>query len=857
MKSARWQRIEALFEAACGLAPQERDAWLRGEESDADILREVDSLLAADASEATLVESALGAGVALIEEEATGSGEAVLPTAPQGYRILSRIGFGGTSTVFQAKDPQGRTVALKLLRPELADGFINRRFEAERRTLERLRSPLIAELLDFGATSEGLPYVVTEYIDGAPFDVHCRDLELEKVLELFEEVCRGVQHAHRNLIIHRDLKPANILVSGKGEVKLLDFGLAAVLEAGPRPTVEPTVTAQRMLTPSCASPEQLRGDPLTTATDIYSLGVLLYQLCTGRHPQEPWRTSPGELSRAILEHDPSPPSAAVASSGDPEAGSPRRNRRISKDLDAIVLKALDKEPERRYGSVEQLAEDLRRTRAGMPVTARRATLRYRAAKFLRRHRWAAAAAAALGVSLVTFSTITTLQQRRTARAQERAEQSLAMLVDLLGSVDPRRSPGETLTAQDLLDRTLEQIPQELEGQPDIEATLLDSVGTLYLSLGTPDQAEAALVRAYELRRELLGAVHPDTARSLHHLARLREAQGDYEGAEEQYRRALTSARRSLGAEHPDVAAMLNGLADALHGQGKYEAAETFYREALELRRQILGDDDPAVAETLNHLGLLYHERGDLDLAESFYRQGLEIRRQRLGEDHSDTLESLMNLAALERSRGRLEVAEKLLRESLEGVERIFGRLHPEMTSPLQNLALLLLDRGAVEEAETLFRQEEQIYFRHGMEEHPTRGTNLYHLGLTRNALGDKATAEEYFRAAINIYGHTLAPHHLWQSFPRIALGEMLVTLGRASEAEPFLRQGLELRQESLEEGHWRTAEAQTYLGACLVELRRFDEARPLLQRGLGILEKTFGAEHRRSEYAREYLERLQ
>ena len=857
MSVERWRRVEALFQGACGVAPEERDAWLRRREADTEVAGEVLSLLAADASDATVLEAAVGAGVALVEEGAEGPGETVLSSAPEGYRIHSRLGFGGTSAVYRAEDPRGRPVALKLLRPELVDGFVTRRFEAERRTLERLRSPTIAQLLDFGTTAEGLPFVATELVEGAAIDRHCRDLELAAVLELFQHVCHGVQHAHRNLIIHRDLKPANILVSAAGEVKLLDFGLAAVLEAGPRPRVEPTATAQRMLTPSCASPEQLRGEPLTTATDIYSLGVLLYQLCTGRHPQEARRASPGELARAILEEEPPPPSVAAASPLSSGEGAPRRDRPISKDLDAIILKALDKVPERRYGSVEQLAEDLRRSRAGLPVTARRATLWYRSAKFLRRHRWAVTAAATLSISLVGFSTVTAVQQQRTARAQERAETSLAMLVDLLGSADPRRSPGEALSARDLLDRTLERIPRELAGQPDIEATLLDSIGTLYLSLGTPDRAEPPLLRAYELRRELLGPVHGDTARSLHHLALLREAQGDYAAAERYYRNALTSARSSLGAEHPEVAALLNGLADALHGQGSYGPAETYYREALALRQKILGPDHPAVAETLNHLGLLYHEWGELEPAEDYYRRSLEIRRRQLGEDHPDTIQSLGNLAALERSRGRLDLAEPLFRQVLESTEKIFGPLHPEMTSPLQNLALLLLDRGAAEEAESTFRKEEEIYLHHGMEEHPTRGTNLYHLGLAQKALGDAAAAEGYFALAIQVYGRTLAPDHPWQSFPRIALGEMLVKLGRAAEAEPVLRKGLALREASLEEGHWRRAEAQTYLGACLVELGRPEEARALLLRGLEVIEATFGPEHRRSEYTREYLQRLQ
>ncbi|MCB1033821.1 MAG: serine/threonine protein kinase, partial [Acidobacteria bacterium] len=342
MNPAQWQKVEELLRSAWQRPAAGREEWLSRQEEDGEVLEEVLSLLAADALESARVEQALGAGLALVEEGGATAGGTVFPNPPEGYRILARIGFGGTSAVYRAEDRQGRVVALKLLRPELADGFVGHRFEAERRTLERLESPRIARLLDAGTTSDGLPFVVTEYVDGLPLDAYCRERPLNTVLELFQEVCRGVHHAHRNLIIHRDLKAANILVEGSGQVKVLDFGLAAVVGDGPEGSVEPTVTAQRMLTPSCASPEQLRGDPLTTATDIYSLGVLLYQLCTGRHPQEAWRTSPGELARAILEEEPPAPSVALTASDRPPSQGP--SRRIPKDLDAIVLKALAKEP---------------------------------------------------------------------------------------------------------------------------------------------------------------------------------------------------------------------------------------------------------------------------------------------------------------------------------------------------------------------------------------------------------------------------------------------------------------------------------------------------------------------------------
>ena len=444
MEAERWRKIEELFQEGVLLEPRKRLPWLnRVCRGDAAMASEVASLLASDARGGSLLESTIGAAVGLLQETAPPTSSPQLEAAPRGYRVISHLGFGGTSTVVLAVDPEGRKVALKVVRPELASR-VAVRFVAEQRLLRRLQHPGIARLLDAGTLPNGLPYVATEYVEGESLDRALAGQGRRKILRVFLEVCDAVQHAHRNLIIHRDLKPANIVVTDDMHPKLLDFGLARLLE--PDPSQELTATAHRMLTPSCASPEQLRGDELTTSTDIYSLGVLLYTLLAGSHPHQRWHTSPSDFARAIQDEEPAPPSLLAGSRGD---------RSLDTDLDAIVLKALRKDPVQRYGSIGWLQEDLRRALEGRPVFARRGTLSYRTTRFLRRHRVAAVASCTFLVLVIAVTTALWQELQRIALAQERTQRSLELLVDLLGNAEPtadQRSPEPGLHAQEALEQ---------------------------------------------------------------------------------------------------------------------------------------------------------------------------------------------------------------------------------------------------------------------------------------------------------------------------------------------------------------------------------------------------------------------
>lgn len=919
----RWERVEDLFREALELAPEERPHWLlEAAGGDEELRLEVESLLAADreagwGNDDGPLERRVREGVELMARSTPGSG----PGSPvgigselEGYELVAELGRGGSSTVYLGVGREGvarpERVAVKVLRAEVRSTLARRRFILEGEILAGLRHPGIARLLSAGTTPGGRPYFFMEYVEGERLTDHCRRHRLSPAdrLRLFRAVCEGVQYAHRNLVVHQDLKPANILVTPAGRPKLLDFGIARLAAGaweqgreGADAGGDLTVTAARRLTPGYASPEQLRGETLTTATDVFSLGVILYELLTDRHPFRRDGQSASELEYAILRQDPRSPSAVRRQ----DRALPRvRSRRLAGDLDRVVAMALAKEREHRYGSVEQLSEDVRRVLEARPVTARRPTALYRAGRFLSRHWLGVAAALAVLLLLGAFATLTALQGRRANRAwtlaeQERrkAEQALAFLVDTFEVAGPDRTRGETVTAREILDHGAERIHRELADQPELQATLLEATGRVYTQLGLYGRARPLLEEALALQRATSLAVdvaaedadgssrdrsgdRPEAlARTLQTLGDVLQQEGDYEAAEAAYREALEVRRDRFGERHPKVAESLHDLGDVLQDQGDYASAEELYREALSQRRELLGERHEDVAESLNNLALLFHERQELDRAEPLYRRALALRRELLGSDHPDVAVSLANLAALLHSRGEVEEAEDLFREAIALNERVHGADSAETAPAVQNLALLLKDKGEWDEAERLLRRVLEIEARQFGEEHPNRATNLYHLGLVRRAAGDAESAADFFRRAADLYRRTLPEDHPWISFPLLTLGELLIEEGRAAAAEPLLRESARLREKAFGGDNPLTALADSALGECLLlrsgsetggraagdsgrggpgsadRLRESREGERLLRESLRTLEAAYGPDDRRSRWARQRVER--
>ena len=893
MATDRWSRIEEIFEEVSALQETEREerlATLCG--GDEELKREVASLLEADS----------GAGDFLEQPPAEIANAALPPPSAVGrrlgpWRVERKLGEGGMATVYLGVRDDGefrQQAAIKVFGYGADRSDLIERFRSERQILASLDHPNIARLLDGGTTEDGLPYLVMEYIEGVPIDRYCDEqgLGIEARVDLFRQVCAAVQSAHQSLVVHRDLKPSNILVSAEGRPHLLDFGIAKLLEGSTLASGSATMTGQRLMTPHYASPEQVEGRPITTASDVYALGVLLYVLLTGRLPYRLDPNRMGAVEKAVLEQQPEKPSTA-AGRDLPSQGADldrRLARRLSGDLDNIVLMALRKEPQRRYASVELLSEDLRRYREGMPVRARPSTLGYRASKFVSRHRLGVGLAAGFFLLILGLAVVSTVQAVRLARQRDeirrerdKAVEVASLLEEVFAVSDPGKARGETVTARELLDQGAARVQTELKGQPEVQAALAATIGEAYRGLGLHDRAQPLLEKSLELRRRVFGEEHPEVAESQEALGVLAQILGDLDRAEALHRQALATRRKLLGPDDPAVAMTLNSLASDLHAKAKYDEAEPLYREALAINRR--NKDDEEVATNLGNLGFLEKQRGRHAEAEALYREALAIMRRVFGPAHPSIATQLNNLAVLQAERGDLDGAEKSYREALAVSHRLYGEEHPEIALQLNNLAALASLQGDNKEAEALLRrslamrrkllgpEHEQV----GMalnnlarvldeqgdpaaaqplyeealrisrkvygDEHPRVATILANLAGIVSARGDPAAAEPIARQALAIRRKTLGEEHADVGASLVGVGTLRLAQGNPVEAEPLIRQGVEILRATQPAGHWRIADAESQLGACLAALDRPDEAGPLLTSGYEALEGSRGPSH--------------
>lgn len=687
----RWDRVIAIFERATELPVDTRAAFLDAEcAGDASLRQEVETLLAADAD--ALSDDEIGQALA---DAATGLSDAAPPVERIGaYRLLSEIGSGGMGSVYRAvrDDDFHQEVAIKIVRGLLgADGL--RRFRVERQILASLEHPNIARLLDGGTTGEGLPYLVMELVDGVPLDVYCdtHQLGVRARLELFCTVCDAVSAAHRSLVVHRDLKPSNILVTAVGVPKLLDFGIAKLLTDDDAEMALQTTPSMRVLTPEYASPEQIRHEVITTSSDVYSLGALLYELLSGTRPHVFETRRADEIARIISTRDPRPPSYAATVRS--------RGRELAGDLDTIVLTALHKEPAQRYSSVHHLAEDLRRYLEGRPVLARPSTLGYRAARFVRRHRAAVATAAVVTILVVGFTIALAQFAARAARERNSAESIATMLVQMFSGSDPRTVRGDTITARELLDQGVERIRRDLRDRPDLQARLLDSVGAIYAGLGLTERAQGVFQQSVTLHESAGAMDSQPAARTMWRLAETLRDKGQLAAAEQIARSAYEMTKRLVGPSNPQVAETLNTLGTIVYARGRREEAESMFLEATQIFRETLGPEHVMVSTGLTNTAKSRRDRGDVVEAERMAREALAIRRRVFGQA---TAEALSLIASIRIKDGDLDQAEALLREAVAARRASSGnRPHPGLVQGLTELADLLDQRGQGAEAARL------------------------------------------------------------------------------------------------------------------------------------------------------------
>ncbi len=845
MDSARHQRAKALFLGALGLAGKERAALLEREcAGDAELRGHVEGLLEADA-----------AGRASFEPA-----DVATDLVP-GYRIVALRGEGGMGVVYDAiqEHPVRRRVALKLIRFGLVTPEMVARFEAERQALALMSHPNIARIYEAGVTRQGLPFFAMEFVGGAPLTTYCDDERLppRRRLELYADVCDGVHHAHQKGIIHRDIKPSNVLVEIEGDrpvPKIIDFGVAKAMEQPLTAALLVTRQGRIVGTPEYLSPEQAEGAAdIDIRTDVYALGALLYELLVGRRPLE--RAGEAELSlegllAAIRETDPVAPSRCLADLERREEIAHKRRaegasltRFLRSGLDWIVMKALEKDRTRRYSSAAELRADILRFLRNEPVLAGPPTIRYRAGRFVRRHRLGVTAAAAVFAALSTGLALATTalwkQQRaeRTARWEaDTARQVSEFLVGLFDEADPQKSAGREITVREVVDRGARRIDGELAERPEVRARLKETLGRVYHGLGLLDAAEPLLVAAVEAQRTG-GAEGVPLAASLNSLAALRFRQADYPAAESLYRESRDALHR---VSQPDRSADLERsrtllfLGETLRMTGRYEEAEPPSREALEIREKWLGRRHDHVAECLHHLALIRRDRGEYQEAEQLLREALDIERGLLGEEHPRYAMTLQELAFTVQELGDYDAAEPLLRKALEIDRRTLGEQHPDLTTSLYNLATLLHKRGSLDEAVTLLEQVVELDRKQLGDEHLYVTLSMNNLATVLVDAARYGEAEELFRRALEVQERTQGLEHPEVATTVSNLGNLLRVTGRTEEAEAAYRRALAIRRKLLGENHLHVAISLNHLADILRQKREFAEARRMLDEALAI-----------------------
>lgn len=728
------------------------------------------------------------------------------------YEVERQIGRGGMGAVYLANRIEGgfdQKVALKLIKRGMDTNAVVRRFQRERSVMASLQHPNIARLLDGGASDDGQPFFAMEYIQGKPVDAYCDEyvLTIEERLELFVTVCNAVQYAHRNLIVHRDLKPSNVLVespSSSGDspsVKLLDFGIAGMLSPND-PSAENilTNTGLQMMTPAFAAPEQLRNQRATTATDIYALGGMLYVLLTGHLPFETSGKATHEIEKLILESEPTRPSVRVHAEPDTNRGNvadlrkssiSTLRRQLSGDLDTICLRALQKEPGRRYASVEQFATDVQRYLDGEPIRARPDTFHYRTKKFIQRNKVGVALGSIACLILVAGvggiiwqASVASRERDLQAEEAERANTTLKFVRSIFRHVSPEETEGEPITAERILAAGIEELGAVTE--PRARGQMLAALADLSYTLGLYEASDSLWGESLKVREEVLGPADLVVTESL------------------------------------------VGLAIALQ-QTKPDSAISLLERALPIREHTFGQDDPRTIEVLNELGWTQYYSGEDSTAIAYYERALSQMESPNWDVHPLKGEGLYGLATVYSAIGRPADAEHLLRDALAIRTHALGENDPNTLYTAFNLATALRRQGKLEEARTTYldvlEQSEQVLGPH----HNQVANALFAIGLVAYDLGNYEEAVSYYRRAREVYARSLGEGDLFTAFPLANWGHALLAQGSLVEAEEKLNEALSIYEQQADPDYPRAIKASIWMAECMRRQGRTGDAQQLLQ----------------------------
>jgi serine/threonine-protein kinase len=873
MEPDRWQRIQSLFEQALTLEPGARDAFLlEACDEDREMLEEVRALLHHDQTGGDNIESAVrDAAEDMLSDVATRrAGQRYGP-----WELVEHISDGGMGAVYLARRADGafeQQAALKLLNPALVGEQARRRMESERQILANLNHPNIARLLDGGTGPDGVPFLVMEYVDGQPIDFFCngRGLDTRARLTLFKKVCAAIEYAHRNLVVHRDIKPSNILVEANGEPKLLDFGISKLLGSE-----DPGITQvdQRLFTPAHASPEQITGAAITTATDVYALGILLYDLLVGRLPyvdETKTTENPALIARRILETEPVTPSAAITQGSSErlealkqrgEQLTPARlQKELQGDLDNIVLMALRKEPERRYPSVRALSLDVDRYLQDRPIQARPDSLAYRARKLFKRRRGPILAAALAVVVLIAQSVFyfqrIVAERDAAEEARANAENVVAFLEELLQGADRWVSGGREVTVRDILDNGAQRIDTELGGQPIEKARLIHTIASTYNAVSVYETALPMAEEALELRRSALGPTHRDTLESMRLVATVVLRSGDPVTAEKKLEEVLELQQTHLGPDAGEVGMTLRELGVVRRVLGKPQSSLESHEAAI----AIFSEQPPTsvyyrmLPDEMNQVGNALNQMEKFEESIEAHKRALELFESTGQASHPAYGAAMHNLGMSMGGLGRSEEALPYLHDALEHTRTVLGEMSEDFEAQAATLGRTYSELERWEEAEEYaflaLDTAEKLYGK----QHQYYAYNLVNVARLRQMQDRHEESLVLLEEATAIYRDTFGPYQRFLAAAEVGQGISMNKVGRADEAVVHLEGVLERLNADPEHERHVEAVGRSAYGRALVLVGRTDEGRVYLTESLAFLEETLGEDHHLTRVARERFE---
>ncbi len=837
MDSTRWQKVQALFHQAAELPPDQQHGFLETRcGDDAALAGEVLVLLQEDAAGGSLLDRDVAHVAQQILHDPSASTPPFKEFGP--YRIIRPLGEGGMGMVYLAERRDlGSQVAIKVLRDAWVSPARRERFATEQRTLAQLNHPCVARLYDANTSADGTPFFAMEYVEGVPITEFCRThhSSVPERLRLFREVCEAVLYAHRQAVIHRDLKPSNILVKDNGAVRLLDFGIAKRLESLGQ-GIDQTITGVRLMTPAYAAPEQIRGEQGGIQTDVYSLGVILYELLAGRLPFEVYGSTPSQAEKALTEQ--AKPSIVARRTAVAEGG---RELLTSKaawaDLDVLCLTAMHQDIRQRYPSVEALVRDIDHYLKGEPLEARPDTVRYRARKFVSRNRRPLTAVAAV---LVVVAGMLVFFAVRLARAQlaalaeaARTERIQKFMTNLFQGGDPDAGPADSLRVVTLLDRGVEEA-HLLNADPQVQAALYQTLGSLYENLGKFDQADRLLSQALTERRWYFGPDHPQVAESLVALGLLRDNQAKLPEAERLVREGLAMSKRHFPPDNPAVLKASTALGKVLADRGSYAPAIQTLDEVvrLETAKGLTGAE---LTDSLYELAGAHFLAGHYEVSQFLNERLLPMYRHTYGEHHPGVASILINLGAIQNDLGHYPEAEKYERQALDIAESWYGKGSTEAATDMTILARTLVYESRYDEGVDVLQQSLAIKERAYGKVHPSVASSLNDLGNAASRQGNYDLAEEYFRREADIYRAAYGDRHYLVATALSNLGSVYMGRHDWTHAEEIFRQVIPIYVEALSATDTNTGIARIKLGRTLLRENRFAEAAAQSRGGYDVL----------------------